>query len=75
MIDFEAFKIILVIDKVQGNGTDYIKITNITEYENKIIVQVTKNIFQFGTAIIAQSFQIVKIPISSKPIEFQQIQN
>lgn len=70
-IDFANFTVIAVFDQVHGNGGHSIDITNITEYENNIVVTVenlqTGNTSSVGT----QPYHIVKIPRNPKPIVFE----
>ncbi|WP_396168931.1 hypothetical protein [Flavobacterium sp.] len=68
-VDFDKYQIIVVID--DGNSATTIDIANITENNNNIAVSINRKL---GIAQdVVNLFHIVKIPKSSKPIEFQQI--
>ncbi|MDR1370837.1 MAG: protease complex subunit PrcB family protein [Dysgonamonadaceae bacterium] len=70
-IDFSTYQVIAVIDEVKGSGGWSIDITGITEWQDKIHVFVT-NLKKGGlTSVMTQPFQVVKIPISEKEIEFK----
>jgi hypothetical protein len=70
-INFNNFTVIAVFDQVYGTGGHSIDITNITEYEDNIVVTVEN--LQTGNAstVISQPFHIVKIPKATKPIVFE----
>jgi hypothetical protein len=70
-INFNNFTVIAVFDQVYGTGGHSIDITNITEYENNIVVTVEN--LQTGNAstVITQPYHIVKIPKATKPIVFE----
>jgi hypothetical protein len=71
-IDFSEYHIIAVFDEVRYNGNWNIEVTRIAEYPDRIVVNVKVH-HPSGIAapqIITQPYHIVKIPISSKRIEF-----
>jgi len=70
-IDFEQHQIIAVIDVLHMNGGWSIDITNITEYADKIVVTFTNLMTGDLTCALSQPYQIVKIPVSDKRIEFK----
>jgi hypothetical protein len=71
VIDYANYTVIVVIDRIYGNGGHSIDITNITEFETNIIVTVenlqTGNTF----SVVTQPYHIVKIPKATKPIVFE----
>lgn len=70
-VDFTNYTVIAVFDKVYGNGGHSIDITNITEYENNIIVTVENLLTGNANSVVTQPYHIVKIPKATKPIVFQ----
>ena len=70
-IDYTNYTVIAVFDRVYGNGGHSIDITNITEYENTIVVTVENLLTGNGSSVITQPYHIVKIPKTNKPIIFQ----
>ena len=70
-IDFINYTVIAVFDQVYGNSGHSIDITNITEYQSNIIVNIEylQNGNQFS--VVTQPYHIVKIPKATKPIVFQ----
>ncbi len=70
-IDFTNFTVIAVFDQVYGNGGHSIDITNITEYENNIVVTVENLLTGNASSVITQPYHIVKIPKTTKPIVFE----
>jgi hypothetical protein len=71
IIDFNNYTVISIFDRGYSNGGHSIDITNITEFEDNIIVTVenlqTGNTSSVGT----QPYHIVKIPKATKPIVFE----
>lgn len=70
-VDFTNYTVIAVFDKVYGNGGHSIDITNITEYENNIVVTVENLLTGNANSVVTQPYHIVKIPKATKPIVFQ----
>lgn len=71
MVDFTAYKIIAIFDKIRGNGGVSIGIASITESSNEIQVTISHaSPDGFATTVITQPFHIVKIPQTNKPIIF-----
>ena len=70
-IDFTNFTGIAVFDQVYGGGGHSIDITNITEYENNIVVTVENLLTGNGSSVVTQPYHIVKIPKTTKPIVFE----
>jgi hypothetical protein len=70
-IDFNNFTVIAIFDQVYGNGGHSIDITNITEYENNIVVTVENLLTGNGSSVGTQPYHIVKIPRNAKPIVFE----
>jgi hypothetical protein len=70
-INFNNFTVIAVFDQVYGTGGHSIDITNITEYEDNIVVTVEN--LQTGnfSSVVTQPYHIVKIPKATKPIVFE----
>jgi hypothetical protein len=71
MVDFTNFTVITVFDQVYGNSGHSIDITNITEYENNIVVTVENLQTGNASSVITQPYHIVKIPKATKPIVFE----
>jgi hypothetical protein len=74
-VDFSACQVIAIFDEIHGNGGWSIDITGIVEYSDKIIVSVTNLKTGNASRIITQPYHIVKIPVSSKEIAFQDEDN
>jgi hypothetical protein len=70
-IDFSTYQVIAVFDEVKGNGGWSIDITGITEWQDKMLISVTNLKKGDLTSVITQPFQIVKIPVAEKEIEFE----
>jgi len=70
-VDFTTYQIIVVIDDKKQTGGWSIEITSITEFENEINVVVVTSDMGNDTTIMTQPYHIVKMPISSKPINFE----
>ncbi|RTL13763.1 MAG: protease complex subunit PrcB family protein [Flavobacteriaceae bacterium] len=70
-IDFTNYTVIAVFDQVYSNGGHSIDITNITEYENNIVVSVQNLLPGNVSQVASQPYHIVKIPKAKKPIVFQ----
>ena len=69
-VNFSQYQVIAVFDEVKTHGGFSIDIVEITEYSDKIVVEVDK-LKQGGLiCVITQPFHIVKIPISNKEIVF-----
>lgn len=71
IIDYTNYTVIAVFDQVYGNGGHSIDITNITEYENNIVVTVDNLQTGNSSSVITQPYHIVKIPKATKPIVFE----
>jgi hypothetical protein len=69
-IDFTNYQVIAVFDEIKGNGGWSIDISNVTEYANSIIVDITNLKTGNLTTVITQPFHIVKIPVSKLEIIF-----
>ena len=67
-IDFDNYLIIAVFLDVKSSGWE-VKITNITENENSLVVSTNET--QFISSVITQPFSIVKICRTEKTIEFE----
>ncbi len=67
-IDFDNYLIIAVFLDVKPSGWE-VKITNITENENNLIISTKETVFL--TTVITQPFSIVKIPVTDKTIDFK----
>ena len=70
-IDFSAFQVIAIFDKLRDSGGWSIDVTTITENEDNLTVNIDN--LQTGdlTQIVIQPFHIIKIPINGKPIVFE----
>jgi hypothetical protein len=71
VIDFTNYTVIVVIDRIYGNGGHTIDITNITEFETTIVVTVENLQTGNGSSAVTQPYHIVKIPKATKPIVFE----
>lgn len=67
-IDFNAYTVIGIFLEVKPSGWE-VEISNIEE--NTINIMVSKTETEAINSVITQPFHIVKIPITSKPIEFE----
>ena len=72
-IDFQSFTVIAVFDQIYGNGGHSIDITNIVEYETNIVVTVQSLQTGNTSSVVTQPYHIVKIPITTKPIVFEEL--
>ena len=70
-INFNDFQIVVVFDKVYGNGGHSIDITNVIENSNNIKITIEHLLTGGAAAVIPQPYHIIKIPKSTKPIVFQ----
>ena len=69
-IDFSNYQVIALFDEIRSSGGWSIDITDITEYQDEIIVTV-ENLQKGGMAcVMTQPYHIVKIPKSDKKIIF-----
>src|SRR5690606_6896479 len=69
-IDFANYQIIAVIDEVKTTGGFSINITNVIEFSDNITVEVERPLPGGDSAVMTQPYHIIKIPKSSKPINF-----
>ena len=69
-VDFSTYQVIAVFDEIKGTGGWTIDIVDVTEYSDKIVVEVTNLEKGDDTCIMTQPFHIVKIPVSCKEIVF-----
>jgi hypothetical protein len=69
-IDFSLYQVLFVIDEVKGNGGWSIDITEIENQANQIVVTVTNLNKGNASSVITQPYQIVKIPVSDKEVQF-----
>ena len=72
-IDFSLYQVIFVIDEIKGNGGWSIDITDVTENSNNIVATVSNLLTGNITSVITQPFHICKIPVSNKPIIFNDL--
>jgi hypothetical protein len=70
-VDFTNFQLIAVFDTLYPSPVYHVNITNITENLNNIVVSYEKIFAPSPISEYAQSFIIVKIPKSTKPLVFQ----
>ena len=70
-IDFSTYQVIAAFDDVKGSGGHGLELS-VTEEANRILVTVKTSSPQGNaTAVITQPYHIVKIPVSSLPVQFQ----
>ncbi len=70
-IDFSSFQIIAVFDDVKGSGGHGLDL-DVTSDAQRILVTVTRSSPQGNaTAVITQPYNIIKIPVSSMPVQFK----
>ena len=76
-IDFDKYQIIAVFDKERTNGGWIIKVTFITEHSDRIVVTVKAYYLGWLIApkVMTQPYHIVKIPVTTKRIDFKYINN
>lgn len=70
-INFQTHMIIAVFDELRGNPGWLIKIESIVENENNIVVNVINLNPGSIQSAMRQPYQIVRIPITNKPIIFE----
>ena len=70
-IDFSEFQVIAVFDDVKGSGGHAIDIS-VASDSQRIVVTIKRSSPQGNaTAVMTQPYHIVKIPVSSLPVEFK----
>lgn len=69
--NFQTHQIIAVFDELRGNPGWLIKIESIIENENNIIINVVNLNPRSIQSAMRQPYQIVRIPITTKPILFE----
>ena len=71
IVDFANYKVIAIFDKVQNSGGFSIGIASVIETESQILINVSHTEPNENAVLwITQPFYIVKIPQTSKPINF-----
>lgn len=70
-IDFNDYSIIAIISENQPSSGFSVNITSIEENDNLIIVYSEIQNSGSGYTGFFQPFQIVKIPVTNKPVEFE----
>ena len=70
-INFQTHIIIAVFDEVRMNNGFLINIENITENQDNLTVDVVQSNPGSIQSVITQPYQIVRIPITNKPIVFE----
>lgn len=73
VIDFNSYIVLAVFDEPRSDLGYDIEITDVIENSTSIDVTVQKTYAGYGLAEAAQPFQIVKIPITTKPIVFSTV--
>ena len=68
-VDFNNFMIIASIDKVRGTGVET-KINSVTENQNNIVV-IYQVIYPSALNLTSQTYHVVQVPKSIKPVIFQ----
>jgi hypothetical protein len=68
-IDFNSYTLIAIFLEVKPQGWE-VEISNIIENTSNIVVSKTETVAD--VSIIIQPFHIVKIPLTTKPIEFEE---
>ncbi|GGW67812.1 hypothetical protein DFQ11_10466 [Winogradskyella epiphytica] len=72
-IDFNEFQVIAVFDDIQESSGHHVNL-EVDWNEDNITVNVIKQGPQgIASSVITQPFQIIKIPVSSLPIQFEEI--
>ncbi|MDR2407214.1 MAG: protease complex subunit PrcB family protein [Bacteroidales bacterium] len=71
-IDFSRDQVIAIFDILKVNGGWSINITDIMEYENKIVITIQNVETGDSTVVITRPYYIVKIPITGKNIVFHE---
>ena len=72
-IDFSKYQVIVIFDSETKSPPSETNIKTITEYENEIIVKYETVGLTDAIPHLGQSFHIVKMPSSKKPVKFQKI--
>ncbi|GGD20982.1 protease complex subunit PrcB family protein [Flavobacterium orientale] len=70
-IDFQTHLIIAVFDEIRMNNGFLISVANIVENQNNLTVDVIQSNPGSIQSVITQPYQIVRIPITNKPIVFE----
>jgi hypothetical protein len=70
-INFQTNIIIAVFDEIRMNNGFLISVANITENQNNLTVDVVQSNPGSIQSVITQPYQIVRIPITNKPIVFE----
>lgn len=70
-IDFQTHLIIAVFDEIRMNNGFLISVVNIVENQNNLTVDVVQSNPGSIQSVITQPYQIVRIPITNKPIVFE----
>ncbi|MBP8034591.1 MAG: hypothetical protein KAZ71_08320 [Bacteroidia bacterium] len=71
IIDFANYTVIAVFDRGYSNRGHFIEVTNVTEFENNIVIIVEKSSVVNTQNVASQPYHIVKIPKATKPIVFE----
>ena len=69
-IDFSKYRIVAIFDTIRPNGGWSVDITDITEYADSIVITYTNLDTGDLSCSATQSYYIIKIPASNKPIVF-----
>lgn len=72
-IDFSMYQLVFIIDEIKGNGGWTVDITDITENSDEIVVTVSNLKTSDGSNTVTQPFQVMKIPVSDKPVVFKDL--
>lgn len=70
-INFQTHIIIAVFDEIRGNPGYLINVDSVIENQNNITINVVNSNPGSIASVMRQPFEIVRIPISSKPILFE----
>ncbi|MBW7676458.1 protease complex subunit PrcB family protein [Chryseobacterium chendengshani] len=70
-IDFNQFMVIAVFDEVFPNGGHSIDIITVDDNPQNIVVDLERLLTGNLTTVVTQPYHIVKIPKSTKPVQFQ----
>jgi len=72
-IDFSKYQVIAVFDELKSNGDWSIDITDVTEYEDSIVVSVQNLQMGNSSMVMTRPYHIVKIPVFNKKVIFHNL--
>lgn len=71
-IDFDQSIVLAVFDEIKSHGGHSIDITEVSEHEDRFVVQIERLNEGGMLTVITQPYHLVKIPKTTKPIIFKE---